>query len=104
MDYSNHDIADLAADRSFVSWVLSPDEHSDRFWNQWSADHPEKSKILYEARLLVLLMNSRRLKMSDENKENLWNSIQSRSFEDETRSQAPAQAEENFWIKKHWIK
>jgi transmembrane sensor len=83
MDYSNFDIADFAADKFFVSSVLSPDENSDRFWNQWSNDHPDKSKVIYEARLLVLLMNSRRLKVTDERKESMWNSIQTKAFDEQ---------------------
>jgi transmembrane sensor len=83
MDYSDFDIADFAADKFFVSWVLSPDENSDRFWNQWSAAHPDKSKAIYEARLLVLLMNSRRLKITDERKESMWNSIQASAFDEQ---------------------
>jgi transmembrane sensor len=104
MDYSNFDIADFAADRFFVSWVLSPDEHSDIFWNQWNADHPHKSKVIYEARLLVLLMNSRRLKTSDERKESMWESIQSRAFAEETTGQQDTKRQEGFRMQKHWMK
>lgn len=92
MDYAGFDIADFAADEHFVSWVLHPDEQSDAFWNRWSAEHPEKSKILYEARLLVLLMNSRRLRLEDDQKENLWDAIQQKAFEGEELLQEEPEA------------
>jgi transmembrane sensor len=80
MDYDDHDIADFAADEFFVSWVLHPDSESDCFWSAWQEARPEKSKVLHEARLLVLLMTSRQFRMEDGRKEQLWQSIQQRSF------------------------
>lgn len=105
MDYSDFDIADFAADRFFVSWVLSPDENSDRFWNQWCAAHPDKSKAIYEARLLVLLMNSRRLKMSDERKESMWESIQSQAFgEEQQQAEAISETRTSRWSGSFFLK
>jgi ferric-dicitrate binding protein FerR (iron transport regulator) len=80
MDYSQYDIADFAADDQFVSWVIQPNEQLDAFWLNWSERHPQKAKVLYEARLMVLLMNSRRLHLEDTRKEELWNSIQEKAF------------------------
>jgi transmembrane sensor len=80
MDYSTYDIADFAADEFFVSWVLRPDEESDVFWSVWQETHPEKDKIMHEARLLVLLMNSRRFRVEEDRKEQLWQNIQQQAF------------------------
>lgn len=80
IDYSRYDIADFAADPSFVESVLSPDEASELFWRRWLAEHPEKEKVVHEARLLVLLMDSRRFRLDDGKKERLWHDIQKDAF------------------------
>jgi len=80
MDYSTYDIADFAADEYFVSWVLRPDEESDGFWSHWQEAHPGNDKLLHEARLLVLLMNSRRFRVEEGRKEQLWQNIQRQAF------------------------
>jgi len=76
MDYTRYDIADFAADPAFVNSVLIPDEDSELFWRNWLAANPGKEKVLLEARLLVLLMESRQFRLDDAKKENLWLSIQ----------------------------
>ncbi len=68
MDYSRYDIADFAADPAFVNSVLAPDEESELFWRSWLAANPGKEKILQEARLLVLLVDSRQFRLDDSKK------------------------------------
>lgn len=76
MDYSRFDLGDFAADEHFVEWVLRPDLQSDAFWTQWQAENPAMAKKLHEARLLVLLMQSRKIRMQEHQKEDLWDRIQ----------------------------
>lgn len=80
-DYSNFDLGDFAADEYFVEWVLRPDQQSDTFWSQWQSEHPSQEKILHEARLTVLLMQSRKIRMHESQKENLWQRIQQETTE-----------------------
>jgi ferric-dicitrate binding protein FerR (iron transport regulator) len=76
INYSNFDLADFAANEDFVSWVIHPDEQNEAFWSNWRKKNPEKTKMLHEARLLVLLMKSRQVRMHDDQKEVLWKRIQ----------------------------
>jgi len=80
LDYSAYDIADFAADEFFVSWVLRPDKESNDFWSLWQQAHPEKDKVIREARLLTLRMNSRRFRVEEGRKEQLWENIQHHAF------------------------
>jgi transmembrane sensor len=75
-DYSTFDIADFAADEQFVGWVLEPDIESDSFWNQWQNSNPAKAGVVHEAKLLVLLMNSRKIRMHESRKDKIWEGIQ----------------------------
>jgi transmembrane sensor len=75
-EYAKYDLGDFAADEYFVEWVLRPDLQSDAFWTQWQLAHPAEAKKLHEARLLVLLMQSRKIRMQENQKENLWQKIQ----------------------------
>lgn len=89
MDYSTYDIADFAADEFFVSWVLHPGEESDAFWSEWLASHPEMRKVVHEARLSVLLMESRRLSLPKRNRAKIWQNIQARAFRDHAAAPNP---------------
>ena len=75
LDYSKFDLADFAADEYFVTWVIHPNERSDSFWTVWQVENPEKGKVIHEARLLVLLMQSRKVRMHENQKELLWDRI-----------------------------
>jgi len=53
MDYSRYTAEDFALDDFFVTWVKSPDDETDTFWQQWLAGHPEKRAEVEAARLLI---------------------------------------------------
>lgn len=78
MNYSDFDVADFVADEEFTEAVLHPTAASDAFWHQWQEKHPEKQKILQEARLLVLLMESQDVTLNEGIKTSLWTSITKR--------------------------
>jgi ferric-dicitrate binding protein FerR (iron transport regulator) len=82
-DLSNYDLGDFVADEHFVEWVLRPDLQSDAFWTQWQIENPEQEKKIHEARLLVLLMQSRKIRMQEHQKDNLWKNIQMQTTEKE---------------------
>jgi len=53
MDYKDYDIEDFAADPFFVSWVKQPNASSERFWEKWLQNHPEKAETVHMARQLI---------------------------------------------------
>lgn len=44
MDYRHYTSNDFALDKRFQQWVLHPDEESNRFWNKWIFEHPDKQE------------------------------------------------------------
>lgn len=55
MSYTNYSAADFALDNNFQKWVLSPDEQTVQFWNDWLSKNPQKQKDVDEARELLRL-------------------------------------------------
>jgi transmembrane sensor len=107
-DYSAFDTTDFAADEFFICWTLHPDEESDAFWSLWQEAHPGKNKVLHEARLLVLLMESRPFRMEDVGKEQLWQKIQPLTFSGNPSQELPAhhaiQTKPKIYLRSFWYK
>jgi ferric-dicitrate binding protein FerR (iron transport regulator) len=53
MKYQYYTSSDFALDRNFQQWVLSPDEKSNKFWNDWLQAYPGKGKEVAEAIKMV---------------------------------------------------
>ena len=53
MKYKDFNYWELAEDAYFVNWVLRPNKHSDKFWEQFLADNPEKAEEVLLAREIV---------------------------------------------------
>ena len=47
-------IEDLIANPEFRNWVLRPTSNAILFWEKWMEAHPEKKKLVYEAREFIL--------------------------------------------------
>lgn len=62
-----NDIEDLIFNRSFQTWVLSGDPKESVFWDNWIAQHPEKLKLLNDAKaiLYALQINFKALSSED---------------------------------------
>ena len=56
MDYSQYDVEDFVADPFFSRWVKRPDDETKYFWENWMAEHPEKSDTVAEAKKILLLL------------------------------------------------
>lgn len=54
MKYSEYQVSDFLRDEFFVKWVKEDDPHVDDFWKKWIATHPEKIKIITEAKGIIL--------------------------------------------------
>lgn len=50
MDYQHHTTEDFLLNESFQSWVFSPSPKEERFWENFLAQHPEKSVKIYAAK------------------------------------------------------
>jgi transmembrane sensor len=80
-DYSNYDLGDFAADKRFVEWVLTPTAEAEAFWTKIQADHPEMTGMIEKAKVLVLSMESQEIRMSDLQRQRLWENIDAATSE-----------------------
>jgi transmembrane sensor len=54
MDYTEFSPTDLMCDEYFQNWVIKTDQETDEFWSSWLLQHPEKRKIVEEAKNVLL--------------------------------------------------
>lgn len=59
MRYRNYSAEDFALDNSFRKWVLSPDDETIQFWNQWLKKNPHQKDDIHKATQLVKLAGLR---------------------------------------------
>lgn len=73
--YKSYTVAQLAADDSFILWILRGE--NDQFWSQWLYANPGKTKTITEASLLIKSLAADSNTLGDSSKKELWNTIQS---------------------------
>lgn len=52
-DYIHYQVDDLVADSYFRQWVKQPTDASDRFWNDFLTEHPERAEVVHQAVTMV---------------------------------------------------
>lgn len=76
-NYETYEIEDFTCDDGFISWCLQPNETSNQFWSKWLQLHPTQSPIVFQAKQLVLDLNTIE---NNENKTNfeqeIWEQIE----------------------------
>ncbi len=80
----NNDIEQLVSDPGFRNWVLQPDEISNRYWNSFVKNNPEKKEYVENARLLVLGLKQPETDFTTDDESILWDRIHSSIIEHET--------------------
>ncbi|MBT33024.1 MAG: anti-sigma factor [Thalassobius sp.] len=53
MNYKNYNLEDFLKDEFFIKWVREPNQDSDRFWQQWIANNPQKKQEVLEASQII---------------------------------------------------
>ena len=76
-DYKDFTANDFILDSFFEAWVMTPDEHSNAFWEQWLKDHPEKAADVEEAKSLMRHLVFSNHALSEKEISDLWVSIKS---------------------------
>lgn len=80
----NYTTADFVLDPDFQKWVLTPDETTNVYWEEYLENNPSKKKALKEARLLVLSMARERFDVGEEILEQRWQKISDAIEKDES--------------------
>ncbi len=88
-DYSTYDAVQLAADTSFIAWVLTPDASSKAFWEKWMDEHPGKKATVKEARQIVEQLQFKQEELDDEKVDRLWQKIDAETDTDEKSKVIP---------------
>ncbi|MEO9022081.1 MAG: FecR domain-containing protein [Ginsengibacter sp.] len=83
-EYQFYTVKDLALDESFQNWVLTPDVKNKYFWDAWLREHPEKEETVNKAIELVSSVQFRSYQLSNDEKEQLWDSLWDKMEHEET--------------------
>ncbi|RZL34422.1 MAG: FecR family protein [Pedobacter sp.] len=59
MDYRDYKTLDFATDDYFITWVKTPDEQNNTFWNDFLKENEHKIEEVKQAKRLILAMNTR---------------------------------------------
>lgn len=76
-NYKHFKLEDFVSDDEFISWCLHPNERSNKFWNNWLEEHPEKEFLVLEAKQFILDLKSIETEASPSNLElEIWEQIE----------------------------
>ncbi|WAC40389.1 FecR family protein [Pedobacter sp. SL55] len=59
MDYRDYKTLDFATDDYFITWVKTPDEQNNDFWNSFLKENEHKAAEVKQAKRLILAMNTK---------------------------------------------
>lgn len=74
--YTNYSPIEFALDDSFIHWIKNPE--CDDFWGNWVSQHPEKSEVIGQARMIVLSASAGEIQFSSTEIDNAWLKVHSR--------------------------
>ena len=102
-EYQFYTTRDFALDEDFQNWVLNPDVKNKYFWDTWVREHPEKEETVNKAIALVHSVQFRSYKLSDKEKEQLWDSVWDKMVHEETSvsSELASVKKIHFWSWKY---
>lgn len=90
-DYQFYTARDFAQDENFQEWILRPNLKNTAFWETWILDHPASQDVIIEAVLLVKSIRFRSYKLTEGEKDQLWDGIWDRmNVEEESATSLPA--------------
>ncbi|MDF9799408.1 transmembrane sensor [Catalinimonas alkaloidigena] len=75
MDYSRFTVEDFVLDKPFRQWIISPDQESNLFWQDWIQQHPKQKSTLQEARAIILRYPHIHYGWNKKIENDLWQSI-----------------------------
>lgn len=75
MKYTHYKEEDFIKDEYFQKWVLSPDDMTKNFWENWINANPKKREIVQNAERFIRLMDFDVEELSDEDFNTMWQDI-----------------------------
>jgi transmembrane sensor len=82
-------VEDFLDHPGFTAWVLAPDEHSDRYWENVRQRYPEKTPLIAEAIQMVLSLRFEAEFLAAREQEELWQLIDEKLGDNKTARRLP---------------
>jgi ferric-dicitrate binding protein FerR (iron transport regulator) len=74
-NYEFYTARDFAQDENFQEWILRPNLKNTAFWEAWIQEHPTSKAAITEAVSLVRSISFRSYKLTDSEKDKIWDGI-----------------------------
>lgn len=106
-EYQFYSSEDFALDENFQNWVLHPNMKNNYFWTTWLKEHPQKEETINKAIVLVRSIKFRSYKLSDNEKEQLLDSIRDKIDHEEDHGEGeilpqPSHVKKIFTWQRWW--
>lgn len=75
MNYQKFDLIDFMLDEAFQDWVLNPTLESQKFWENWIRNNPDKAPVIQKARAIILEVDFEGSNIDEFNKEETLQNI-----------------------------
>jgi transmembrane sensor len=95
--YTDYSAEELAMDTAFQQWIQHPDPDSERRWQSWLEQYPNKWEVVQEARQLVLFMNLRKDRPAPQDESNVWAKIDASTQNQSAGLSAKPKATFRYW-------
>lgn len=84
MAYENYSLRDFVFDDFFNRWAREDDLQANAYWETWLISHPEKEKMIREAKAMVLAMSTPGRQLSEDDQNMIWEAISRRRATEES--------------------
>jgi ferric-dicitrate binding protein FerR (iron transport regulator) len=75
MDYIHYTVKDFLHDESFRKWTVSPDYETDRFWETWLRENPDRRPTVEQARDIILSIGTTGHLPTEQDQAEVWGRI-----------------------------
>ncbi|MTI32228.1 FecR family protein [Xanthovirga aplysinae] len=75
MKYQEYSAEDFAQDPFFCQWVLCPDQNTQKFWEKWRKENPDKEKELQKGCKIIQVIHGKEKEIPQEKIDHLWKAI-----------------------------
>lgn len=94
MNYKDFELIDFVLDESFQRWVLETNPQSDKFWQRWMEENPDKKEMINRAAAVLKSVDYKKSSLSETDKVNLMNDIKAKIKADELTTELEMHVDE----------
>ncbi len=100
-EFNDYSLNDFVWNKQFRDWILSPDDDSNTFWNNWLIEHPDKRTLISAAKEVILCLDVKEPLLSEESIDEVvqdtLNQIQAKEIEQQHQNELRVSGKIKYW-------